>query len=195
MQDVATFATDVFVDDEITRQLRMHILAIRARPRYQYARIYVYIECNYGGYVMSTHLAKVLNDPTLGAIQIYGEVDGGIQKPGFWTTDDLKEAAVEVLRTALKFNMLHFADEYVCNTSREESISATLRQLSNFRRETKVDKFNPFQEPKEKLTGKKSGPDDHVICLAFSLEFGMRTRRNPRFITECTRRGWNTGHF
>ena len=193
-QDVATCATSEFENKVIMDLLAAHIKAIRAVDRYTSARIYVFIENNYGGYVMSTHLAEMLQNPhVFGAIEIYGEIDGGVRKPGFWTTEPLKESAVEGLRQILKHNMLHYAEEYVSNTSRADAVSRTQLQLSKFRREIKEDKFDPFKEPKEKLTGKKSGPDDMVICLALSVEFSVRTRKTRSFIQECRSNGWNTG--
>lgn len=124
------------------------------------------IESNFGGYVLSTRIATLMQRYKANVMQF--SVDSK-KRPGVTTTKEGKERMRLSMQTLLRNRNVRFADTFKSQTPGMKQ--ALVAQLRQYRYETKQAPDLFFGTNKTTLTGKSHGKNDDLAICTQMLAF------------------------
>ena len=157
-----------------------HIHSLDSTTLYNNTLKVFILESNLG--FESEHIGEMLGQNVSNFIVMNEKEDSG--RVGFTTTNQMKQLAVEKMRTKLGDGSLAFADPrfMTCiSQSYDGIIDMLITQLKEF---SEVIKEPDFQNPKKIYSGKHMGPDDLAMTMLFIvmwIPFFYNTERYSQF--------------
>jgi len=179
--------------------IEKHLRAIRNHDRYRDSMCVIFIERNYGGVALSDVISNVCQQTEFAPVDVVHYDTTKSNKPGFFMTDELKQAMVADFQRALQLDLISFAKEsdFICHRPSvhknkiKGAIHEFLQQCRRFREVLLAPTDQTTGITKKKTTGKAGGVsrDDLAICTMMCLHLGGKKRMEPAFRDMCHARG------
>lgn len=176
-----------------------HLHRLRSSPVYKEARIYVFVEANYGGDWGVDQVRRIVEQTRFSPIKVVKYDETTRDRPGVWMTEKTKQCMMHDMQRSLADGYLCFAQDFITTRSVERQGQMDIRkelmtQFMHYREEVvrAKNKDEAIADTKIIITGKSSGgrKDDLCITCQIALYFSGQYRLEPSFITLASQFNW-----